>query len=58
MMLFERNLSHTSIEAEVKEVKFGRKPPINHDRIIEMTRQGIGTTKIARKLSISRSTVY
>lgn len=46
------------IEAKAKGVKFGRKPKINRDKIVEMTENGIGATKIAKELSIGRSTVY
>lgn len=46
------------VEAKAKGVKFGRKPHINRDRIVEMKKQGIGATQIARELNIGRSTVY
>lgn len=46
------------IEAKAKGVKFGRKPTIKRDKIVKMTKQGIGATQIARNLSIGRSTVY
>lgn len=46
------------IEAKIKGVKFGRKPSINRDKILEMTKQGIGATQISRELSVGRSTVY
>lgn len=46
------------IEAKSKGVKFGRKRTINREKILELHKQGIGATCIAKQMSIGRSTVY
>lgn len=46
------------IEAKAKGVKFGRKPTVNKKEVVSLREQGLGTTEIARKLNIGRSTVY
>lgn len=46
------------IEAKAKGVRFGRKPTIDHEKVKELYRKGIGATDIARQLNIGRSTVY
>ncbi|MBW3118661.1 recombinase family protein [Providencia rettgeri] len=46
------------IEAKNKGVKFGRKSTINKKEVVSLREQGLGTTEIARKLNIGRSTVY
>jgi DNA invertase Pin-like site-specific DNA recombinase len=46
------------VEAKAKGVKFGRKRKIDRKRVIAMYQDGIGATKIAKKMSIGRSTIY
>lgn len=44
--------------AKDKGVKFGRKPFIDKEKVIELKKSGVGATEIARQLKIGRSTVY
>lgn len=46
------------IEAKTKGVKFGRKPFIDRDQLLEWHQNGTGATDIAKKMGIGRSTVY
>lgn len=46
------------IEAKAKGVKFGRKPTIDKKKIMELRKNGVGATTIAKQLKIGRSTVY
>lgn len=46
------------IEAKAKGIKFGRKRTIDRKKILELHRQGIGATAIAKQIGIGRSTVY
>lgn len=46
------------IEAKAKGVKFGRKPSIDREKLLELRNAGMGATEIARQMDISRSTVY
>ena len=46
------------IEAKAKGIKFGRKRTIDRKKILELHRQGIGATAIAKQTGIGRSTVY
>ena len=46
------------IEAKTKGVKFGRKPFIDRNQLLEWHQNGIGATDIAKKMGIGRSTVY
>lgn len=46
------------LAAKANGVKFGRKRTIDREKIIAMFNQNIGATKIAKQLSIARSTVY
>jgi DNA invertase Pin-like site-specific DNA recombinase len=39
-------------------VKFGRKPFIDKDKVIQLKNSGVGATEIAKQLKIGRSTVY
>ena len=46
------------LEAKAKGVRFGRKPTVNHDRILALHNNGLGATDIAEQMKIGRSTVY
>jgi DNA invertase Pin-like site-specific DNA recombinase len=46
------------IEARAKGIKFGRKPSVDQEKVIEMKNQGVKAADIAQKLGIGRSTVY
>lgn len=46
------------LEAKAKGIKFGRKRSINREEVIELHKQGIGATEIAKKLKTGRSSVY
>lgn len=46
------------IEAQAKGIKFGRKPSVDREKVIEMKNHGVKTADIAQKLGIGRSTVY
>ena len=46
------------LEARAKGVRFGRRPRIDGERVLELRRDGLGATKIAQQLEIGRSTVY
>lgn len=39
-------------------VKFGRKPFVDKDKVIELRKLGLGASEIAKQLKIGRSTVY
>lgn len=57
----ERILERTNegrIDAMARGVKFGRKRFIDREKVMELDAQKIGATKIAKLLSIGRSTVY
>ena len=46
------------IEAKAKGIRFGRKPSVDRNRLLELRKAGMGGTKIAEELGIARSTVY
>ncbi|MBM7074336.1 recombinase family protein [Shewanella sp. 202IG2-18] len=46
------------IEAKAKGIKFGRKPSINRQRVVELKSNGVQASEIAKQLGIGRSTVY
>ena len=46
------------LEAKARGVKFGRKPKINKDKVIQMRKDGLSAMSIAKRLKIGRSTVY
>ncbi|PID72222.1 MAG: resolvase/recombinase [Desulfobulbus propionicus] len=46
------------IEAKAKGIRFGRKPSVDRNKLLELRKAGMGGTKIARELGIARSTVY
>ena len=57
----ERILERTNegrLEAKANGVRFGRKPSIDHDRVLELHHEGMGATEISRQLKIARSSVY
>ena len=57
----ERILKRTNegrLEAKANGVRFGRRPHIDSKRVIELYRDGLGATAIARRLGIARSSVY
>jgi DNA invertase Pin-like site-specific DNA recombinase len=46
------------IEAKAQGVRFGRKRTIDREKILELHRDGLGATTIAKQTGIGRSTVY
>lgn len=46
------------VVAKEKGIKFGRKPFIDKNKVIELKNSGMGATEIARRMKIGRSTVY
>lgn len=46
------------IEARVKGVKFGRKRTVNRERVIDLRKNGMGATHLAKQMGIGRSTIY
>ena len=57
----ERILERTNegrVEAKAKGVIFGRKRKIPREKVVSLFNEGIGATKISRKMGIGRSTVY
>jgi DNA invertase Pin-like site-specific DNA recombinase len=46
------------IEAKAQGVRFGRKRTIDRKKILELHRDGLGATTIAKQTGIGRSTVY
>ena len=57
MRILERT-NEGRIEAKSKGIKFGRKPTVNHSKIISLKSQGMSASDIAKQLGIGRSTVY
>lgn len=45
-------------EAKAKGIKFGRKPTVDRDKLLELHQEGIGATEIAKTMGIGRATVY
>ena len=57
----ERIMERTNegrLEAKANGVRMGRKPSIDHDRVLELHHEGMGATEISRQLKIARSSVY
>ncbi len=46
------------IEAKTRGIKFGRKPVIDRNLLLEWYDKGVGATAIAKNMGIGRSTVY
>lgn len=46
------------VEAKSKGIKFGRKPVIDRNQLLEWQAKGLGATLIAKQMGIGRSTVY
>jgi DNA invertase Pin-like site-specific DNA recombinase len=46
------------IDAQMRGVKFGRKPSVNKDKVKELWNDGWTAIKIAKEMKIGRSTVY
>ncbi len=46
------------IEAKAKGIKFGRKPSVNRQHVVELKSNGVQASEIAKQLGIGRSTVY
>lgn len=46
------------IEAKAKGIKFGRKPSVNRQHVVELKNNGVQASEIAKQLGIGRSTVY
>lgn len=46
------------IEAKAKGIRFGRKPSIDREKLLELRKSGMGGTAIAREMGVARSTVY
>ena len=58
---YQRILERTNegrIEAKAKGVKFGRKPTVDQQKVLELRQKGVRASQIAKQLSIGRSTVY
>lgn len=60
---FETNLRHERqmegiARAKDRGVYKGRKPSIDHDKVLELREQGKGATAIAKELGIGRASVY
>jgi DNA invertase Pin-like site-specific DNA recombinase len=45
-------------EAKARGVKFGRKPSVDREKVLQMRAEGKSATAISRELLIGRSTVY
>ncbi len=45
-------------EAKARGVKFGRKPSVDREKVLQMRTEGKSATAISRELLIGRSTVY
>jgi DNA invertase Pin-like site-specific DNA recombinase len=45
-------------EAKARGVKFGRKPTVDKEKVLQMRSDGKSATVIAREMKIGRSTVY
>ena len=45
-------------EAKARGVKFGRKPTVDKEKVLQMKAEGKSATAISRELLIGRSTVY
>ena len=45
-------------EAKARGVKFGRKPSVDIEKVLQMKAEGITPTVIAKDMKIGRSTVY
>ena len=57
----ERIMERTNegrLEAKANGVRMGRKPSIDHERVLKLRREGLGATEIVRQMRIARSTVY
>lgn len=46
------------IEAKANGVKFGRKPSVNRQQVVNLSEQGVRAVEIAQQLGIGRSSVY
>ena len=45
-------------KAKAKGVYKGRKPSVDREKVAELKAQGMGASKIAKELGISRASVY
>lgn len=46
------------VDAKARGVKFGRKRQVDRQQVLDLRKQGIGATAIAKQLGIGRPTVY
>jgi DNA invertase Pin-like site-specific DNA recombinase len=46
------------LEAKSNGVKFGRKPSIDREAVLELHKQEVGASEIAKRLKVARSSVY
>ena len=46
------------LEAKTKGVRFRQSPTVNHDHVLALHNNGLGTTDIVKQMKIGRSTVY
>jgi DNA invertase Pin-like site-specific DNA recombinase len=46
------------IEAKANGVKFGRKPSVNRQQVVDLSKRGARAVEIAQQLGIGRSSVY
>lgn len=45
-------------EAKASGVKFGRKPTVDREKLLELKAEGMGATEISKEMNIGRATVY
>src|SRR5262245_24655046 len=45
-------------KAKAEGVYKGRKPSISHEKVVSLSKEGLGATEIARRLQIGRASVY
>ena len=55
--IFERT-NEGRLDAKARGVKFGRKRKINRAKLLELNKNGVGASAIAKELGVGRSTVY
>lgn len=55
--IFERT-NEGRLDVKARGVKFGRKRKINRAKLLELNKNGVGVSAIAKELGVGRSTVY
>ena len=46
------------VEAKARGVKFGRKPSVDRQRVVQLRKQGVRAIEIAEQLGVARASVY